>query len=607
MTGLDRPDPHRPDPHRPDVNHMDVNHMDVIATAGHVDHGKSALVRALTGMEPDRWAEERRRGLTIDLGFAWTTLRSGRRIAVVDVPGHERFVGNMLAGVGPVPAALLVVAADDGWSAQTAEHVAVLDALGVRHALLAVTKRDLADPVPVVADVRERLAGTSMGDVPAVAVSAVTGAGVLELGAALEDLFARLPPADPAAAVRLWIDRAFPIRGAGTVVTGTLAAGTVAGGDRLMLGDREVVVRRVQSLGAPVERASATARVALNLRAVAVDELTRGDALLTPGAFRRTDVVDVTLPAGPGDRLPAEAVLHVGTATVGARVRPLDGAAVRLRLAAALPLRVGDRLLVRDPGTRRVFGADVRDVAPPQLRRRGAARQRAAELAGQPGGSAGAAVDLARRRIVRADDFVAMGWPVPDGATAHGPWLLAAGLAEDLAARVPDVVARYRRLRPLEAGPPVDVVRRALELPDVALVSGVVRPPLALREGRVVDGLGALPAEVQRAVDAIRRRLADDPFAAPEAPDLAAAGLGPRELAAAVRSGQLVRIADGVYLVPGIADEARRRLEPVSQPFTLSQARRAWGTSRRVAVPLAEWLDTQGVTVRLPDDTRRLR
>src|SRR6476620_11036479 len=137
--------------------------MDVIATAGHVDHGKSALVRAVTGMEPDRWAEERRRGLTIDLGFAWATLPSGRRLALVDVPGHERFVGNMLAGVGSVPAALLVVAADDGWSEQTADVVAVLDALGVRHARLAVTKSDVADAEPVLADVRERLAGTSMG------------------------------------------------------------------------------------------------------------------------------------------------------------------------------------------------------------------------------------------------------------------------------------------------------------------------------------------------------------------------------------------------------------------------------------------------------------
>jgi selenocysteine-specific elongation factor len=581
--------------------------MDVIATAGHVDHGKSALVRALTGMEPDRWAEERRRGLTIDLGFAWTTLPSGRRVAVVDVPGHERFVGNMLAGVGSVPAALVVVAADDGWSAQTAEHVAVLDALGVRHALLAVTKADLADPAPVLADVRERLAATSMGAVPGVAVSALTGAGLPELTTALERMLAGLPAADVAAPVRLWIDRAFTIRGAGTVVTGTLAAGSVGGEDRLTLGDREVSVRGVQSLGEPVDRAAATARVALNLRGVAVEELSRGDALLTPGAFRRTDVVDVLLAAGAAERLPAEPVVHVGSATVGARLRPLDGAAVRLRLGTALPLRVGDRLLLRDPGTRRVLGADVLDVDPPELRRRGEARRRAAELAAQPGGTAGAAADLARRRIVRTDDFVAMGWPVPADAGAHGSWLMAAGVADELAARVPDVVGRYRKLRPLEPGPPTEVVRRALDLPDAELVPALVRPPLVLQEGRVVDGSAALPPTVQRAVDDIRQRLSADPFAAPEAPDLVAAGLGTRELAAAVRSGQLVRITDGIYLAPGIAEQARARLAAIVQPFTLSQARRAWGTSRRVAVPLMEWLDAQGVTVRLPDNTRRLR
>ncbi|WP_346622643.1 selenocysteine-specific translation elongation factor [Blastococcus montanus] len=581
--------------------------MDVIATAGHVDHGKSALVRALTGMEPDRWAEERRRGLTIDLGFAWTTLPSGRRLAMVDVPGHERFVGNMLAGVGSVPAALVVVAADDGWSAQTAEHVAVLDALGVRHALLAVTKADLADPAPVLADARERLAGTSMGAVPGVAVSAVTGSGLPELIAALEELLGVLPAPDPEAPVRLWIDRAFTIKGAGTVVTGTLAAGSAAAGDRFLLGDREVTVRGVQSLGAPVERARATARVALNLRGVAVEDLSRGDALLTPGAFRRTDVVDVTLAGEPDDRLPTEPVVHVGSATVGARLRPLDGAAVRLRLNEPLPLRVGDRLLLRDPGARRVLGADVRDVDPPELRRRGAARQRAADLAAQPTGSEGAASDLARRRIVRAADFAAMGWPVPAGATVHGPWLLAAGLADELAERVPDVVGRYRRLRPLEPGPPAEVVRRALQLPDADLVAALVRAPLVLREGRVVDGAAVLPPEVQRAVDAVRARLAADPFAAPEAPDLVAAGLGVRELAAAVRSGQLVRIGEAVYLAPGIADVARTRLTALAQPFTLSQARQAWGTSRRVAVPLMEWLDAQGVTVRQPDNTRRLR
>ncbi|WNV77002.1 selenocysteine-specific translation elongation factor [Geodermatophilus sp. DSM 44513] len=581
--------------------------MDVIATAGHVDHGKSTLVRALTGMEPDRWEEERRRGLTIDLGFAWTTLPSGRRLAVVDVPGHERFVGNMLAGVGSVPAALVVVAADDGWSAQTAEHVAVLDALGVRHALLAVTKADLADPAPVLADARERLAATSVGTVPGVAVSAPTGRGVPELAAALEALLAGLPSPDRDAPVRLWVDRAFPVKGAGTVVTGTLAAGRVAAGDRLALGGREVVVRGLHSLGRPVERAGATARVALNLRGTSVEELSRGDALLTPGAFRDTAELDVTLAREVDDRLPAEVVVHVGSAAVAARLRPLEGTSVRLRLAAPLPLRVGDRLLLRDPGARRVHGADVRDVDPPELRRRGAARRRAEELAARPDGAAGAAAELARRRFVRAADFAAMGWPQPDGATTVGPWLLAPGLADELAATLPGVVARYRQLRPLEPGPPVAVARRALELPDDELVPAAVRPPLALREGRVVAAAAGLPEPVQRAVDAVRARLAADPFAAPDAEELRAAGLGPRELAAAVRDGQLVKVADGVFLAPGVAEQARARLAGVPAPFTLSQARSAWGTSRRVAVPLMEWLDARGVTERLPDSSRRLR
>jgi len=280
---------------------------------------------------------------------------------------------------------------------------------------------------------------------------------------------------------------------------------------------------------------------------------------------------------------------------------------VRLRLAAPLPLRVGDRLLLRDPGTRRVLGADVRDVDPPDLRRRGAARRRAAELAAQPAGTAGAAEDLARRRVVRAADFAAMGWPEPPGAVRLGPWLLAAGVPGELAARLPGLVASHRERHPLEPGPPVEAVRRALDLPDAGLVTALVRPPLALRDGRVVAATADLPPHVQRAVDGIRARLAEDPFAAPEAGDLAAAGLGPRELAAAVRAGSLVRVADGVYLAPGVEAVARERLAGLPAPFPLSAARQAWGTSRRVAVPLMEWLDARGVTVRLPDNSRRLR
>ena len=218
--------------------------MQVIATAGHVDHGKSALVRALTGMEPDRWAEERRRGLTIDLGFAWTTLPGGEKVAFVDVPGHERFVPNMLAGVGSVPAVLFVVAADGGWMPQSAEHLAAVDAVGIRHGLLAVTRCDLADPGPATREALGQLSRTSLGAVRAVAVSAVTGAGLPELRDALAELAAALPVPDPAAPVRLWVDRSFSIRGSGTVVTGTLPAGTVRAGQELGLAVRELGLER---------------------------------------------------------------------------------------------------------------------------------------------------------------------------------------------------------------------------------------------------------------------------------------------------------------------------------------------------------------------------
>ncbi|MCI4066561.1 GTP-binding protein [Micromonospora sp. R77] len=295
--------------------------MWVVATAGHVDHGKSTLVRALTGMEPDRWAEERRRGMTIDLGFAWTTLPSGGTIAFVDVPGHERFVPNMLAGVGPVPAAMVVVAADEGWMPQSGEHLAALHALGVSYGLLVVTRADLADPGPALAQAWPRLAATSLGAVEAVAVSRATGAGLPQLRDALDRLVARLP--DPAhdVPVRLWVDRSFTIRGSGTVVTGTLGGGRLAVGDQLELADtgEPVRVRGLHSLGTAHQRVDAVARVAVNLRGVSRDRVARGDALLTPGRFRRTDLLDVRLAGDPAADLPATLTLHVGSAAVPAR------------------------------------------------------------------------------------------------------------------------------------------------------------------------------------------------------------------------------------------------------------------------------------------------
>ncbi|WP_432842468.1 selenocysteine-specific translation elongation factor [Dactylosporangium sp. CA-092794] len=569
--------------------------MWVIATAGHVDHGKSTLVRALTGMEPDRWAEERRRGMTIDLGFAWTRLPSGGTVAFVDVPGHERFVPNMLAGVGPVPAAMLVVAADEGWRPQSAEHLAALDALGVRHALLVVSRADLADPGPATRQALAELAKTSAGTVEAVAVSAVTGAGLDELRAALDRLGAALPPPDLAAPVRLWVDRSFTIRGSGTVVTGTLGAGRLATDADLELGGRPVRVRGLQSLGEPVSTVDAVARVAVNLRGVERAAAGRGDALVTPGRFTFTDLVDVRMHGDPVADLPAEVVLHIGSAAVPARVRPLGTDTARLRLGRPLPLHAGDRALLRDPGRHRVPGGiTVLDVAPPALRRRGAAAARAVELS-KMDGHPDAAGELRRRRLVHADELARMGITPPGTG-----WLLDPDYERELRSRLVAEVRRYSTEHPVDPDPPLDAIRRRLDLPDRALVERLLTPPLTVRDGRIGTGHG-LPDRLRRAVDAVRADLAAAPFAAPDADRLTALGLGPKEVAAAVKAGLLLRVADGIVLLPGAAEAAAERLSRLPQPFTLSEARQALATTRRVAVPLLELLARRGATRRLPD------
>ncbi|MDQ4009051.1 MAG: selenocysteine-specific translation elongation factor, partial [Actinomycetota bacterium] len=368
--------------------------MHVVATAGHVDHGKSTLVRALTGTDPDRLEEERRRGLSIDLGYAWTTLPEVGEVAFVDVPGHERFVPTMLAGVGPVPAVLLVAAADDAWMPQAAEHLAALEAFGVRHAVVAVTRSDLAEPDRMLHRVAAETNGTGLAGAEAVAVSGRTGAGLADLQRALVRMLGRLPTADPHADVRLWVDRVFSVRGAGTVVTGTLPAGTVRVGDTLRHGTDRVRVRGVQTLGREVDHAHGTARVALRLgRGVSAD-LRRGSALVTPDAWHDAEQVDVRV-RGPS-ALPDRPVLHVGAAALGCHHRPLGDAIARLTLERAVPLRVGDRVLLRDPGSARLWGADVLDPAAPPIRRRGGARERAAQL--QPTQSSPDLADELRRR-----------------------------------------------------------------------------------------------------------------------------------------------------------------------------------------------------------------
>ena len=582
--------------------------MFVVATAGHVDHGKSTLVRALTGEEPDRWDEERRRGLTIDLGYASTALDDGRTVAFVDVPGHRRFVANMLAGIGPVPAVMFVVAADDGWMPQSAEHLDALTALRVRHGILVITRSDLLDPQLALDEAREAMAGSPLADVPAVCVSAVTGEGLDALRAELARLGTLLPEPDRDADVRLWVDRSFTIGGAGTVVTGTLSAGTISTGDTVELGPGgpHVTVRGLQSLGQPRDEVSAVARIAVNLRGVPADDIPRGSTLLTPRRWRAVSTVDVRID-GVARELPEQVMVHIGSAAIAAHVRPFDAGHARLVLAAPLPLRVGDRLILREPGADRIpSGAVVLDPAPPTLRRRGAARRRSDELSTIPE-TPDLASELRRRGVAHVNDLRAWGVPVPPTTEAHRGWVIDADHVAALARVLVGAVRQHDSDDPLEPGLPTEAARRALDLPDVALVAAVLDHPAAasLRAegGRVVDGDGpGLPPAVRAAAQSLSERFRLRPFDAPTADELAALHLGPRELAACERAGLLTGVGPGVWLGADAVDEAARRLRQLPQPFTPSGARTHLDTSRRVVMPLLELLAARGLTRREGDD-----
>jgi selenocysteine-specific elongation factor len=533
----------------------------VVATAGHVDHGKSALVRALTGMEPDRLDEERRRGLTIELGYAWTTLDGvdGESVeaAFVDVPGHRRFIGTTLAGVGPVTTVLLVVAADAGWAAQTTEHVAAVDALGISRGLVVVSRADLADPEPVAADVARRLDGTSLAGAAVLAVSSRTGAGLDRLRAGLAALATgagRLP--GPSG---LWVDRAFTVAGSGTVLTGTLGSGSVSTGDRLVLstpgGARAVTVRRLESLGRARERVTAPARVAVNLRGLPVSAGLRGSRLTADPVPLATSA-DVRLDR---EAAPHRTVrLHVGTAARPVTVRPLTGRLVRLSWTEPLPLVPGDGGLLHDPARHLVVaGLEVLEPDPPALVRRGDARRRGAELLGEPG--------IRRRAGHLVEDTDWERWRAAlRAAAASGPLPTARALA-------------------LAGVPHADL------LPELAAELGLV----------VRGGFVTAPAAADLALDRLGAAWGESPFRAPSREELEKAGVTPAVLNDAAAAGRVLRLPGGVVLPGDAAERAVHLLAGLPQPFTVSQARQMLGTSRKVAVPLLEHLDRRGLTRRV--------
>ena len=591
--------------------------MYVIATAGHVDHGKSTLVNALTTMDPDRWEEEKQRGLTIDLGFAWTTLKSGADVAFVDVPGHERFIANTLAGLGPAPAVMLVIDADEGWKEQTSEHLEAIDALGIERGIIVLTRMDNGQRISE-ANVRDKVAGTSLSVAPIFAVSARTGEGMEELRGGIDKLL----PADEvlqqacAMPARMWIDRAFSIKGAGTVVTGTWAAGSVNIGDRLKLvtasGEHDVTVRGLHSENSAVDKAEPVMRLALNLRGLDADAISRGDVLTeAESTWWQPEVIDVRWRTGPKlDGVPRKLNLHVGTASVPVHVRGLDAEHARLTLQGrAFPLRLGDRLALRGPGLDALAGVEVVYMDPPLLNRRGAPVRRAQALRDQNPFDASAYV--ARKEAVMKETLAAAGFDVankPASLVEFRSWWVNAQAIARWTAQLRTLFDTHLTDHHLSDGLPLATALSALALPDDSLVSIAVAGARLKRDGAIIrDPHAALrdlgPAE--KSVAIVEAQLAKEPFVAPDAGTLDELGLGPIELAAAERAGRLLRVGP-IVLLPISPQQAAEILGQQPGEFTLSQARQALGTTRRVAVPLLEYMDARGLTRRTSDSARVL-
>lgn len=587
--------------------------MFVVATAGHVDHGKSTLVKALTGMEPDRWEEERDRGLTIDLGFVWTRLPSSREVAFVDVPGHERFLGNMLAGIGPAPVVCFIVAADEGWQAQSTDHRDAVAALGISHGLVVLTRADRASRSrrdEVTAEVRTKLSGTPLADAPVVEVSAHTGEGITQVRGVLDEVLARAPAPDVDARIRLWVDRSFSIRGSGTVVTGTLVAGQLRTGQRLALlgreGRREREIRGIHSQNQGHETIGPVNRVAVNLRGEDAERIHRGDVLTTPGVWQETTVIDVRRTMGEAlDDAPRTLVTHIGTVALETQLRSFDRDHARLTLSRALPLQLGDRFVLRGTGSRSVLaGVEVLDVDPPELGRRGDSARRAAALSGMtPAGDV--RTEVSRRGVIRAADLVRFGIALPEvppeGVTVLGDWWIDSGLPAAWRTRLREAV---EQLDPLSRGLSRKAARDLSGCPPELLGQMVREAGLVDREGLITDpkrriDLGA----AEKSIRTIEEWLEEDPFVAPDANELADLRLSARQLAAAETAGRIIRLGESV-LLPDAPQRAARILRGLEQPFTLSQARKALDTTRRVAVPLLEHLDQLGLTRRVDAGNR---
>jgi len=632
----------------------------ILATAGHVDHGKSALVKALTGTDPDRLPEEKTRGITIDLGFAELNLDgpNGEKfhLGVVDVPGHEDFVRNMIAGVGSIDLALLVVAADDGWMPQTEEHLQILKYLGIQRIVVALTKSDLGKACPersrridiVISLVRERLSETPFSNCQIVPTSVRTGDGIEDLKSALASELATLPPPRDIGKPRLFVDRAFTLRGIGTVVTGTLSGGEIQRGQSVIVQPRNLSarVRSIQSHGRDVNSAQPGMRTAINLPDLSIGEngIKRGDLITTANAGTAHDTIDVLLERSTRlNRTSAAAraikngsvvQVHFGTSRTPGKITLLEAAALgagqsaiaRLSLGSPILAFAGDRFVIRDSSEQNtVAGGTILDPDAVRSNFRSAAQQQFLKTRA----TAPHDVDICIRSQLARDGFgeaktllVKSNFSANEIADAlrklhdSGEIVLRGSIAADparwrqLVGKAAELIDDLHHKHPEQRGINLVDLRARLNIESDQAFHALITE-LANTEFLQVENIVAreshrpsLPPRISPAAEKIRAALAAKPFDPPSRKDLSEGRQLDPALRFLIEQGEIVEVGDGIVLLRDAVDQMQSLVtEFISSngSATASQLRQKIGTSRRIIIPLLEYLDRHGVTQRIGD------
>jgi selenocysteine-specific elongation factor len=581
--------------------------MPIVGTAGHVDHGKSTLVQALTGTDPDRWAEEKQRGLTIDLGFAWTEIQ-GVDVGFVDVPGHERFIKNMLAGVGAVDCALLVVAADSGWMPQTEEHATILDLLEVQKGVIALTRIDLVDSDTVelaTLEIMEETEKTALEGWPVVPVSPLTGEG-------LDDLKAHLATAIGAAeahldgSLKMWIDRSFTVRGAGVVATGTIARGGVSLGDEVeILPSRgRDTVRGLHHHDQPTERSNSGSRTAVNLQNTKLPNLGRGDLLCAPNTITVSSRLIAQLkPSRSFDEIPTRGAFHfhVGTAHIPATIRQLHRTSSYLiQLDDALPLAMGDRFILRDTGRQAIVGGG-RVLEPTATNRPSVDELTLLAASVDSSADEKATALLAVRRTAELSELAkASGGGVPISGLRSESMILSPSATQQVRCETTETVEDYHARHPLRPG--ISKAELASQI-DVTpgMIDAIIESADLVGEAdgfvRSVDFNNELPPEVADRWSDVKEDL-ERSF---DVPRMSAIDLEDEVVHALIRNGELVQVGADLVFTSNQIDEVRTRIADLPDGFSVSRFRDEFGMTRRQAVPILEWLDKSGVTKRSGD------